>query len=305
MAAVVDSEPRQRTMSMSADELERAFAKAAEIASKLPSNLQESAFNRALDELLGRQSGPSSAASTRLTRTTQSRAPQATPQKATGDALSGLLAAIDRTKYSDVGATSRVADRALKVLQLVNSDHGVDGLTATEIAEILTKKLRLPVKTHAIRMALIRETDTVDVRPRADGKRVFHIMEPGEEYLSRLRSGKGEAAVQTTQARRRRPTRRSPPASAKEDELAAPRTGSTSRRAGTGRPGPKTAIAQLIAAGYFASPRLISHVQDELKHKRGHQYSLQDLSPTLVRCLREGLLKRDRNEEGQYEYSQA
>jgi hypothetical protein len=42
--------------------------------------------------------------------------------------------------------------------------------------------------------------------------------------------------------------------------------------------------------------------QEQLRHKRGVRYTLQDLSPAFVRLLRDGRLDRDRNASGQYEY---
>ena len=72
-----------------------------------------------------------------------------------------------------------------------------------------------------------------------------------------------------------------------------------------GRPGPKAAIGQLLNSGFFRSARTISEIQEELQHRRGHGYSVQELSPALVRSVRDQSLSRERNSEGQYEYSQA
>lgn len=72
-----------------------------------------------------------------------------------------------------------------------------------------------------------------------------------------------------------------------------------------GRPGPKAAIGQLLESGYLRSARTISQIQEELQHRRGHRYAVQELSPALVRSVRDGSLTRERNESGQYEYRQA
>ena len=98
-----------------------------------------------------------------------------------------------------------------------------------------------------------------------------------------------------------RPGRRPRPAPA--EGTPAPGRKRAGPRAASGRPGPKAAVAQLISAGYFRTPRLISTVQEELRHNRGHKYTVQELSPALVRSLREGRLRRERNKHGQYEYS--
>ena len=102
------------------NELEEKFAKAAEIAKKVPKNLQEAAFNRALDALLGAQGGAK-----RASEGARGSSKQTSPHKEEEEA-SSLLAEIDRTKYPDVGATHRVADRALKILQLARKDYNVD-----------------------------------------------------------------------------------------------------------------------------------------------------------------------------------
>lgn len=282
---------------MDASTLEKAMSQAAEIAAKLPTNLQEAAFNRALDALLG-----TAASSSRSQHGSSRVAPKFT-KKAGGkaveaDASNDLLEAIDRTRYPDVGATTRNGDRALKVLQLAHSDFGIDGLTAAEIANILSKKFRLPANSNSIQVALNREVGTVDTRKGADGTRTFHIMEPGELYLSELRAGRKEPTPPSRGKRAKPGTRKSD-----ASPVPAPRSKSAKRRVAT-RPGPKVAITDLVAAGFFKTGKLIADVQEELRHRRGHQYTLQDLSPALVRCLRDGLLSRDRNDTGQYEYRQ-
>lgn len=174
-------------------DLDKLFAQAAAIAQKLPENLQEAAFNRALDELLG---GPKHGSSAR-TKKSSGRTKNVKPEKNTAQTESNdFIDAIDRTKYPDIGSTNRVADRALKVLHLANEDLGIDGLSASQIAEALTKKFRLPATTAAIRMALQREAQTVDVRASQDGRNRFHIMAPGDDYLEKLRAGEIDPRIQ-------------------------------------------------------------------------------------------------------------
>lgn len=268
---------------------EKAFLEAAEIAKKLPKNLQETAFNRALDHLLGRAAKKETRGATEDTRDSGERTRE-----------SELLASIDRTKHPDIGVTDRVADRALKVLHLANEDYGVDGLTAQTISAILTQKFRLPVTANAVNTALDRETDTVNVRQEG-GVKTFHIMAPGEEYLRRLRSG--EVGGQRRRVRKAALIR-ARKKSGDERPGKAVKAEGTARKKHT-RPGPKAAVSNLVGGGFFTSPRTISAVQDELKHSRGHTYSLQELAPALVRSLRDGALSRTRNAQGQYEYSEA
>ena len=159
-----------------AKDIEDIFLKAAEIVKKLPKNVQETAFNRAVEELKKKQSETGRIIKKEVIR-----------EKNSSSATNDIIDKIDRTKYPDMGETSRTADWALKVLQLAAEDYDTDGLTAAQIASILTLKFRLPVTANAINTALDRETKTVDVKKSIQGK-IFRIMAPGEDYLHQLRS---------------------------------------------------------------------------------------------------------------------
>jgi hypothetical protein len=294
---------------MAGKELEKAFLEAAEIAKQLPKNLQEAGFNRAVEQILGkgsrasggRRSGAGGRANTNKTAEERN--------------ISELVEAIDRTAHPDVGATERVGDRALKVLQLAHHHHDVDGLTAGEIATILSRKFRLPTKANSVLKALDRETNAVDVRSGAGASRVFHIMAPGESYLERLRAGEGvgrrhrgsgRKATKNAGERRKKATVSKAPAKEKTtDKKNITTEKKATGRKVAGRPGPKAAVGQLLNAGFFRSARTIAEIQEELQHRRGHGYSLQELAPALVRSIRDESLSRERNSEGQYEYSQA
>jgi hypothetical protein len=79
--------------------------------------------------------------------------------------------------------------------------------------------------------------------------------------------------------------------------------GKTGRqKRGSGRPGPKAALLELKAKGFFGTKRTITDVRDHLEKKRGHKFSLQDLSPGLLSLVRDVELDRDKNAQGQYEY---
>jgi len=278
-------------------DLEQVFAEAAKIAKGLPENLQEAAFNRALDELLG---GAELGLPPREARTASARTKVKREPRSSAENVSDVVDSIDRTKYPDIGATNRMADRALKVLQLVNEDLRIDGLSANQIADILVRKFRLPAKVNAVQMALQRESQTVDVRSGPDGRNVFHIMAAGDEYLKKLRAGSIEPKGR----------RGGKPSSKKAVKKRAVREKSTSEKASGKKTGvrrsaigPKAAIGKLIETGYFSTPRQISEIQEELKHKKGHGFTVQELSPAWVRCVRDETLSRSRTESGQYEYS--
>lgn len=283
---------------MADDPTKRAFMEAAEIAKSVPKHLQEAAFNRALDHILGKDARAARAGDS------QPAAREMVQRRGDADEFSRLLDSINRTKHPDVGSTTRVADRALKVLELVHETYGVDGLSAPQIADILTKTFRLPVKVSAINMALEREVESVSTTRNTTGTKQFHLMAPGEEYLRRLRSG------EMTGRRRKRarsiPNVKTSRGSAQPAEFGQQKKkekSATTKRSAS-RPGPKAAIGKLLTSGYFKSARIITQVQEELSSNLGHKYSVQELAPALVRSLRDETLKRKRNASGQYEYTE-
>jgi hypothetical protein len=127
-------------------------------------------------------------------------------------------------------------------------------------------------------------------------------MAPGEAYLAKLRAGENAGRERRGAARK---TAKKADGQEKEGKpsKATAKKKATGKRV-TGRPGPKAAISQLVDAGFFRTARTISEIQEELEHRRGHGYSVQELSPALVRSVRDQSLSRERNSEGQYEYSQ-
>jgi hypothetical protein len=158
-------------------------------------------------------------------------------------------------------------------------------------------------------MALARERTTANLR-RQGGTSIFHITQPGEEYLARLRAGIAKETPKEavrkpagTHKPRRLPTKSSAiKASKSQSESKGERGQTPKKKANSGRLGPKAAIERLISSGFFSSARTISEVRDELKHRLGHDFAVQELSISLVRLLRSNSLQRERNEKNQYEY---
>jgi hypothetical protein len=282
------------------DELKDAFKRAAEIAAVVPESMQEAAFHRALDEVLGVPAqGPEAPKGS-----TRRRTPPATkrPDEAENDdAAARLIDEINRTAYPEIASASKVLDRALALLRLASRDFGIDGLTAPEIAKVLTEKFRQRTTRQAVTQALSAAHTMADTGRRGRTT-VYRIMQPGEDYLDA-----GGSESQPTE-RRSRPSRRGrgrQPKSAGQSRGKSTRKAknATTARAGAGRRrGPKTVLGELIDDGFFKEPRTMGDAQEQLRHKRGIRYTLQDLSPAFVRLLREGRLDRDRNASGQYEY---
>ncbi len=74
---------------------------------------------------------------------------------------------------------------------------------------------------------------------------------------------------------------------------------------GSGSPGAFAMITQLLGDEFFKTPRTISAIVTHCSSSKGHHYKANECSPSLLRLLRDGKLKREKNKDGQYEYTQA
>ena len=73
---------------------------------------------------------------------------------------------------------------------------------------------------------------------------------------------------------------------------------------GSGSPGAYASISQLLGEGFFKTPKTIGSIVDHCASTRGHHYKANECSPALLRLLRDEKLKRQKNKDGQYEYTQ-
>jgi hypothetical protein len=277
------------------DDLKDLFKRAAEISKSVPEPLREAAFNRAVDALLGTSSSAkaeSSAAPSKASKSPQKQAAKGIENKA-----DHLLENLNRTAYPQVGSAPRVLERALHLLRIAHDDFGIDGIGGADIARILTEKFRLRTTRQAVGQALDVAKDYVD-RSTSSGRTVYRIMHAGEQYLD---SGEYQSAEKGTS----RPARKSKNAKSsgrKQSSKGEKQNKATKKKASGGRPGPRVALNELVDAGHFDVPRRMADIQQHLAHTKAHSYKSRDLSPTLIRMLRDGVLVRNRAEDGQYEY---
>ena len=280
--------------------LKEAFEKAAAIASVVPESMQEGAFHRALDEILGDPEG--SVSHKGSPRSAQKRRPRRTTgfNKQEESAADNLVDKINRTEHPEINDSMPVLERSLSIL-LIAKDLGSDGLSPPRIAEILTEKFRVKTRRQHVSTHLSSATKFVD--RRKEGRAfTYRIMGAGEKHLEEFDSGSSRSVANANSQKvsRKRAPRRG--ASSKESK---PTSTEKPKRGPRSRPGPKAMIENLIQAGFFKNPQTISNIQDHLKMKVGHFYKPTDLSPALTRLLRDGQLDRDRNESGKYEYQQS
>jgi hypothetical protein len=274
--------------------LTEAFRRAAAIAATVPTALQEAAFNRALDAVLNATGNQGK----------QQRRQLPSEDDDTSDPIATVLA-ISRSSAEEVDNEDGALGKALALLHVAEREADVPGLTAPQIAYVLTTKFKWKVSRQAITQALDRAGKMVDSTV-GSGARIYTIMASGVEYLNQPVDERPMAlAAGSGQRRRRRlPRGNSRPGSGSavspegdnDSRLATPRK--QSRRAG-----PKEAIEQLISNDFFSSPRMLAAIREELRVSRGLAYKSTDLSPVMTRLLREGRLIRSRNGESQqYEY---
>lgn len=291
-------EPR----SVDPEDLKAAFKRAADIAAVVPEPMQEAAFHRALDQLLSTGGEAPAPPAAPVPRRGSRRRKDIQEDTSGDDNATRLIQEINRTKYPEIASASKVLDRALAVLRLASRDFSIDGLTAPEIAKVLTEKFRQRTSRQAVGQALGGAHTMVDTGKRK-GVTLYRIMQPGEDYLDAGGAESQEGERQPAVPRRRRRGRaRGRHASSKSKTSTAEETTVTKEPRRSGRRGPKTVVGELIEEGFFGDPRTMSETQEQLRHKKGVQFTLQDLSPAFVRLLREGRLDRDRNDSGQYEY---
>ncbi|HWO40202.1 MAG TPA: hypothetical protein VNO43_00165 [Candidatus Eisenbacteria bacterium] len=74
---------------------------------------------------------------------------------------------------------------------------------------------------------------------------------------------------------------------------------------GAGRPGGKAMLDRLLAEGLFKKPKTIKQLVDHCEHNLAFKYKQSDFSGPLGRMTRDGKLKRTKNADKQYEYSEA
>ncbi len=92
----------------------------------------------------------------------------------------------------------------------------------------------------------------------------------------------------------------------KKAEGGVAKSGSSKRQSRTAAsPGAFAMISQLLDEGYFKSPKTIGAIVAHCGSSKGHHYKANECSPALLRLLRDAKLKRQKNKDGQYEYSQA
>src|SRR5881398_2071642 len=88
------------------EDLKAAFKEAAEIAAVVPESMQEAAFHRALDQILG-ASAQGSEATKGSTRRRPAGAKKSSEEARSADAAAQLIDGINRTGYPEIASASK------------------------------------------------------------------------------------------------------------------------------------------------------------------------------------------------------
>jgi predicted transcriptional regulator len=283
--------------------VEEAILKAAEIAKKVPENLQDAAFNRALDALLASPAKDASASSLGGGRALRSGSDAADPSSSQNpNRVEMMMSNFDTTAFPEIGAHKPPLENALRILQAAREALQIDGLTPTEVAAILRDKFRVSVAESSVRMALGRAGNLVN-RVRRGRAFDYRIMAPGDTYLASPARTQAVRAAGTGKRRPRAGRAAGPPKS--RGELKARSEGIKGggpKQALSGRPGPTEVVNKLVADGFFKEAKTVAEVLEHVKHKRGYTFKTSDIAVSLLRLVRGEKIERHRNKDRQYEY---
>jgi len=157
---------------------------------------------------------------------------------------------------------------------------------------------RLPVRLDELQQKLKAFADTVNLfKSEAAQLRVLDAL---LGYLSAPDEVTLASGPRATSRKRKRKSQYSAEASPKSQVRASRKS---SRSSGT--PGASAAITKLLETGFFKTPKTIGMIVQHCGSARGHHYKANECSPALLRLVREEKLTREKNTDGQYEYTQA
>lgn len=170
-----------------AKEVNQMVNEAAEAAKGLPENLQEAAFNRVFEYLANKQNHASgSPAKSGRSKGSSHTSAKAKPES-TGETRADLLGRLNRTHHPEISHNNTSLINSLYLLRAVHNELDIDGLTATEIAKVITEKFRFRVTRQAINQALDSVGQLVD-RSKVGNSTFYRIMGPGEQHLNDFES---------------------------------------------------------------------------------------------------------------------
>lgn len=265
------------------EDMKELYRQAADIASVVPESMQAEAFNRALERLEVSQK--------------QTYSSPKDKQIAQKNHIDSQTVSLDRSIagwYNDfnVAATqgissgNKVLDNALRVLSDARRLHNIEKLSPLEIETILKEKFRIFANSKQISDKLGKEVGNLVDRKKIGRGYEYIILQDGEEYLMDNK----ENSIPKRAGKKRQ----------KKNPLKKVMITSSTRN--SGRPPQKALLMNLISNGFFDQPKKISDVIEHIKKTKAYTYKISDLTAPITRLMRDDLLKRDEDQNGQWEY---
>ena len=287
-------------------DLKELFKQAAEIAEQVPENMQEAAFNRALEMLTGDTGVNSTSKGSGLSEVTKRKAKKKESATSKQEGSSErLIKAIDSTQHPGIISATKALDRALMVLQIALTEHQIDGLSPTDIATILTDKFRISTTSAAVGMALGRVTTLVNRIPQKNGF-IYRIMGPGQVYLTHLKKeGKAVPASTRKPANKKKATAKTKAVKETSVKKTVEKKKIGKKNARRRKKGATAILDELIQEGFFKSPQTISKIIRHCSTHKAQKFKTNELSTPLTRFVRNAKLKRNENSDAQFEYKKA
>lgn len=87
---------------------------------------------------------------------------------------------------------------------------------------------------------------------------------------------------------------------ASQKAISIPRKGKAAK---TAKLGAGAMVTRLIEEGYFNEPKTIGEIIEHCKSAGGHSFKPSEMSVATLRAIRAKLLKREKNEDHQFEYA--
>lgn len=173
-----------------------------------------------------------------------------------------------------------------------------------DIARTLTEKFRINTSKPAVSMVLGKATDLINRIPEGTGF-LYKIMAAGEEYLAHLGEPESSSSVvsKRKKVKKKATTNKSKGSKSKTKTITKKKNGTDKPAKKTGGAGQKEAVMNLVNSGFFDSGKTGPEVQAHLKNKRGLNFTIEQLLVVMLRLLRDNVLDRDENTDGQYEYT--
>ncbi len=243
--------------------LKSIFKQAAEIAQGVPEELQEIAFNRALDKLMGD-----------------------TKSKAGAKKKVHIVDAEIVDDEDETGFTETILNRSLDAMNFAAERFGLEGMSVEQITDLLDERFGINTSAEVVGRVL-EGADTIVGRVRGHGGTLYRLVIPGAKAPKKSTAKKSSKAKAKTKAKTK----------AKAKSKAAKRAPKKAD-ASAGLVG---MIIDLIGAGFFATARTVGDIMLYLQRK-GLEYTAAELTSVLVRLLSKGLLTRQRTTTGDYEY---